>query len=89
MQELGMALPRFRLPRLGGGEVSSGDFTDAPVDRGQFDAAVRAIPCLSRARTCAPRAMRLAGQTPSSDQRASIGCNIKWKPGNEPACWTR
>lgn len=26
----------------------------------------------------------LAGKTPSADQRASIGCNIKWKPGNEP-----
>jgi peroxiredoxin len=27
----------------------------------------------------------LAGKTPSSDQVPSIGCNIKWKPGNEPA----
>ncbi|MGB8167371.1 MAG: thioredoxin family protein [Chthoniobacteraceae bacterium] len=27
----------------------------------------------------------LSGQSPSSDQRPSIGCNIKWKPGNEPA----
>jgi peroxiredoxin len=27
----------------------------------------------------------LAGKTPSSDQRPSMGCNIKWKPGNEPA----
>ena len=26
----------------------------------------------------------LAGQTPPPDQRASIGCNIKWKPGNAP-----
>lgn len=26
----------------------------------------------------------LAGRTPSSEQRASLGCNIKWKPGNEP-----
>ena len=26
----------------------------------------------------------LAGRAPSTDQRASIGCNIKWKPGNEP-----
>lgn len=26
----------------------------------------------------------LAGQSPSSDQRASLGCNIKWKSGNEP-----
>ena len=26
----------------------------------------------------------LAGQTPSSDQKPSMGCNIKWKEGNEP-----
>jgi peroxiredoxin len=26
----------------------------------------------------------LAGRSPSADQRPSIGCNIKWKPGNEP-----
>ncbi len=26
----------------------------------------------------------LAGKTPSEDQRPSIGCNIKWKKGNEP-----
>jgi peroxiredoxin len=26
----------------------------------------------------------LAGQSPSPDQRPSIGCNIKWIPGNEP-----
>ena len=26
----------------------------------------------------------LAGKTPSSDQKPSIGCNIKWKTGNEP-----
>ena len=26
----------------------------------------------------------LAGEKPSEDQRVSIGCNIKWKPGNEP-----
>ncbi len=27
----------------------------------------------------------LAGKKPSADQKPSIGCNIKWKPGNEPA----
>lgn len=27
----------------------------------------------------------LAGKPLSPEQRASIGCNIKWKPGNEPA----
>lgn len=26
----------------------------------------------------------LAGATPVSEQRASLGCNIKWKAGNEP-----
>jgi len=26
----------------------------------------------------------LGGGTPSSVQRPSVGCNIKWKPGNEP-----
>jgi peroxiredoxin len=27
----------------------------------------------------------LSGKSVSPDQRPSIGCNIKWKPGNEPA----
>lgn len=27
----------------------------------------------------------LAGQPVPEDQKPSIGCNIKWKPGNEPA----
>jgi len=27
----------------------------------------------------------LAGKAPAEDQRASLGCNIKWKAGNEPA----
>jgi peroxiredoxin len=27
----------------------------------------------------------LAGKPISADQKPSIGCNIKWKPGNEPA----
>ena len=26
----------------------------------------------------------LAGRPVNQDQRASLGCNIKWKPGNEP-----
>lgn len=26
----------------------------------------------------------VAGQTPADDQTPSIGCNIKWQPGNEP-----
>jgi peroxiredoxin len=27
----------------------------------------------------------LAGKAPNPDQKPSIGCSIKWKPGNEPA----
>jgi hypothetical protein len=27
----------------------------------------------------------LAGRTPNPDQRPSVGCNIKWKPGSAPA----
>jgi hypothetical protein len=26
----------------------------------------------------------LAGRPVPEDQRPSLGCNIKWKPGNEP-----
>lgn len=26
----------------------------------------------------------LAGRAPAADQRPSAGCNVKWKPGNEP-----
>ena len=26
----------------------------------------------------------LAGRAPAADQKPSIGCNIKWRPGNEP-----
>ncbi len=26
----------------------------------------------------------LSGQSPANDQKPSIGCNIKWVPGNEP-----
>ncbi|MDX2167871.1 MAG: thioredoxin family protein [Deltaproteobacteria bacterium] len=31
----------------------------------------------------------LAGRLPSPDQRASIGCNIKWKPGAAPEYFIR
>ncbi len=30
----------------------------------------------------------LAGQQPPTEQKPSIGCNIKWKKGNEPAYMT-
>ena len=45
----------------------------------------RATTCPSTGATCAPRSTRCwpAGRSPSR-RRPSIGCNIKWKPGNEP-----
>ncbi|MGQ9503375.1 MAG: thioredoxin family protein [Thermogutta sp.] len=33
---------------------------------------------------CAAMDAVLAGQPVSADQKPSLGCNIKWKPGNEP-----
>jgi peroxiredoxin len=186
MLDLGTALPPFRLPRLGGGEVSSDDFADAPallvmficphcpfmqhirrelgrfsrdyaprglamvginandeaaypddgwdgmqaeaadggyafpylkddtqavakafkaactpdlflfdrsrrlVYRGQFDSSrPRNNQPVTGADLRAACDAVLAGQTPSPDQRSSIGCNIKWKRGNEPDYWSR
>ena len=43
---------------------------DAPVDGRDVRAALDAV---------------LAGQPVNDDQKPSIGCNIKWTPGNEPA----
>ena len=31
----------------------------------------------------------LAGASAPSLQKASLGCNIKWRPGNEPAWFAR
>jgi hypothetical protein len=31
----------------------------------------------------------LAGKPVDADQRPSLGCNIKWKPGNEPEYYGR
>ena len=54
--------------------------------RGQFDDARpgNQIPVTGRDARAAVDAL-VAGGKPSSDQKASIGCNIKWKPGNAPA----
>ncbi len=54
--------------------------------RGQFDDArpQSPVPVTGRDARAAVEAL-LAGQKPSSEQKASIGCSIKWKPGNEPA----
>jgi peroxiredoxin len=43
---------------------------DEPVTGADLSAAVDAV---------------LQGQPPLTDQKPSMGCNIKWKPGNEPA----
>jgi hypothetical protein len=43
---------------------------DVPVTGSDLRAAVDAV---------------LAGRTAPSNQKPSIGCNIKWKPGREPA----
>ncbi len=43
--------------------------TDIPVTGTDLRAAVEAV---------------LAGSTPSTEQKPSVGCNIKWKPGGEP-----
>jgi hypothetical protein len=31
----------------------------------------------------------LAGTRPAADQKPSVGCNIKWRPGNEPAYFSQ
>ena len=46
---------------------------DVPVTGSDLTAAIDAV---------------LAGKAVSAEQRASLGCNIKWKPGNEPEYFT-
>jgi peroxiredoxin len=55
------------------------------VYRGQLDASRpnNGIPVTGEDLRAAIDAM-LAGGTPSEHQRASIGCSIKWREGNEP-----
>ncbi|MEW6765483.1 MAG: thioredoxin family protein [Pseudomonadota bacterium] len=54
--------------------------------RGQFDDARpgNSEPVTGKDMRAAADAV-LAGQQPSAEQKPSLGCNIKWKPGNEPA----
>jgi hypothetical protein len=56
------------------------------VYRGQFDDSRpgSGIPVTGKDLRAAVDAV-LSGETPSEEQKPSIGCNIKWKPGNEPA----
>jgi peroxiredoxin len=53
--------------------------------RGRFDEATpkNDVPVTGRDAREAVEAV-LAGRQPSADQRPSIGCSIKWRPGNEP-----
>jgi len=56
------------------------------VYRGQFDDARpnNDVPVTGVDMRAAADAV-LAGEQPNAEQKASIGCNIKWKSGNEPA----
>lgn len=55
------------------------------VYRGQFDDSRPGnnLPVTGKDLRSAVEAV-LSGQAISSEQRPSMGCNIKWKPGNEP-----
>jgi len=55
------------------------------VYRGQFDDARpgNGVPVTGRDLRAALDAV-LSGKTVPAEQKPSIGCNIKWKPGNEP-----
>jgi hypothetical protein len=62
------------------------DKNRALVYRGQLDSSRpdNGIPVTGADLRAALDAL-LAGKPVAAEQRASIGCNIKWKPGNEPA----
>ena len=55
------------------------------VYRGQFDSSRPSldVPVTGEDLRAAAAAV-LAGETPPAEQHPSVGCNIKWKPGNEP-----
>ena len=54
--------------------------------RGQFDGSRPGndVPVTGEDLRAAADAV-LSGEAPSEEQKPSLGCNIKWKPGNEPA----
>ncbi len=54
------------------------------VYRGQFDDTRPGRGAPTGADICAAADAVLAGRKPSSDQKPSVGCSIKWKPGNAP-----
>lgn len=55
------------------------------VYRGRFDDSLpdNDVPVTGRDLRAAVDTV-LAGQTPAGEQKPSIGCAVKWKPGNEP-----
>ena len=55
------------------------------VYRGRFDAATpgNGVAVTGNELRAATDAL-LAGATPDADQKPGLGCNIKWRPGNEP-----
>jgi len=55
------------------------------VYRGQFDSSRpgNGVPITGQDLGAAIDAV-LAGRAPATEQQASMGCNIKWKPGGEP-----
>ncbi len=65
------------------------DATHRLAYRGQLDASRpgNATPCDGHDLRAALDAV-LSGQDPAAEQLPSIGCNIKWHPGQEPA-WAR
>ena len=66
------------------------DATRRLVYRGQYDGSRPSndVPVTGEDLRAAIDAV-LAGERPSDEQRPSLGCNIKWKPGNEPAFFTQ
>lgn len=56
------------------------------VYRGQFDSSRPSSEvAVSGDDLCAAMDAVLSGREPTGEQVPSVGCNIKWKPGNEPA----
>jgi len=64
---------------------NSGDSNMKLIYRGQFDDSrpKNDVPITGKDLRAAVDAL-LANQPVPSDQKPSMGCNIKWKPGNEP-----
>lgn len=64
------------------------DASGSLVYRGQFDSSrPRSDVPVTGADIRAAASALLENRPIPPDQRASVGCNIKWKPGNEPDYW--